>query len=381
MSQTSSSARRLYDVSSRQRYILFEEKQYLNFSSNDYLSLSDVELQSQFIEKSKPFSSFVLSNASSRLMTGNTHCYKVLEDALAALFEKESALVLSSGFMVNCGVLPALVQKRDLIIADKLVHASIVDGLRQCSCDFERFGHNDMAALRRLLERKRGDYDKVYLVVESIYSMDGDLAPMLDIIELKREFDVVLYVDEAHAFGVRGARGAGLCSELGLLDEVDIVIVTLGKALASQGGVVISTAEVRERLINTMRTLIFSTALPDISLQWSHFLVERVQAMMGEREQLMVLARRLYDNICDSITLERPSSHIVPIIMRSNEAVCRAQMLLRERGYWVTAIRHPTVPKGSERLRISLCCGITNEQIDAFSEALKEVYVSVMANN
>ncbi len=381
MSQTSSSARRLYDVSSRQRYILFEEKQYLNFSSNDYLSLSDVELQSQFIEKSKPFSSFVLSNASSRLMTGNTHCYKVLEDALAALFEKESALVLSSGFMVNCGVLPALVQKRDLIIADKLVHASIVDGLRQCSCDFERFRHNDMAALRRLLERKRGDYDKVYLVVESIYSMDGDLAPMLDIIELKREFDVVLYVDEAHAFGVRGARGAGLCSELGLLDEVDIVIVTLGKALASQGGVVISTAEVRERLINTMRTLIFSTALPDISLQWSHFLVERVQAMMGEREQLMVLARRLYDNICDSITLERPSSHIVPIIMRSNEAVCRAQMLLRERGYWVTAIRHPTVPKGSERLRISLCCGITNEQIDAFSEALKEVYVSVMANN
>ncbi len=370
MNEIDPSTRRLYNVSSRQRYLLFENKQYLNFSSNDYLALSDIDLQGEFLKKTAPFDNFVMSNPSSRLMTGNSICYEELEDAIARLYNKESALVLSCGFMANSSLLPALVERGDLIIADKLVHASVVDGIRLANCDFERFKHNDMQSLRRILERKRADYNRVYVAVESIYSMDGDIAPLEEIVKLKKEFDLQLYVDEAHAFGVRGSDGAGVCSELGITDDIDIIVVTLGKALASQGGVVVSSLEVRERLINNMRSLIFSTALPDISLMWAKYLVDRLGELNHLRNHLRALTARL----CDNLKINHSPSHIIPIVLGSNEAVHKAQLRLREMGYWVTAIRHPTVQKGGERLRISLSAGVTMEEIDNFSAALLSLY-------
>lgn len=356
------SSRCLYSVHSEQRYLFFENKQYLNLSSNDYLGLSDVALQREFIEKYDPCQRFVLSNPSSRLMTGNSECYDSLESSIAKLFKKESALVLSCGYMVNNSLIGAIADNHDLIVVDKLVHASIVDGIRLSGCDFERFRHNDLNHLRQIIAKKRAAYNKVFVVVESIYSMDGDTAPITELVELKKEFDLMLYVDEAHAFGVRGESGAGLSEELGVGDQIDIIVATLGKSAASQGGVVVCSLSMRNRLINKMRGLIFSTALPDISLMWSRFIIERMPNYTQKREHLKKISRF----VADSLSLKNCDSNIIPIITGSNESAVELQMKLRECGYWVSAIRHPTVAKGGERIRISLSADISDNEIAQF---------------
>ncbi|MEG1634685.1 MAG: 8-amino-7-oxononanoate synthase [Rikenellaceae bacterium] len=363
MNDLDASCRRLYSVHSKQRYLFFENKQYLNLSSNDYLGLSSEQLQHEFLDTCKPFERFALSNPSSRLMTGNSECYDDLEHSISQLFGKENALVLSCGYMINSSLLGAISEPGDLIIADKLVHASIVDGMRLSLRDFLRFRHGDMAHLRSLLEKNRALYKRVFVVVESIYSMDGDVAPIMELIALKKEFNIVLYVDEAHAFGVRGKNGAGLAEELGVGSQIDIIVATLGKATASQGGFVVCSNSVKELLINKMRGLIFSTALPDISLMWSKFIIDRLPSFSSKREHL----KKISTLLAHSLSLSGMQSHIIPIVVGSNEAAVKLQMKLRDGGYWVSAIRHPTVAKGSERIRISLSADITEQEMNDFT--------------
>lgn len=362
MDSFDASARYLHSVHNEQRYLFFENKQYLNLSSNDYLGLSDAALQREFLDLYEPFNRFVLSNPASRLMTGNSAYYDSLESSIAKLFKKEAALVLSCGYMVNSSLLGAVTESGDLILADKLVHASIVDGIRLSARDFERFRHNDMNHLRQIIERKRSSYNRVFVVVESIYSMDGDTAPINELIALKKEFDIILYIDEAHAFGSRGGSGAGLSEELDVGDQIDIIVATLGKSAASQGGFVVCSLELRNLLINKMRGLIFSTALPDISLMWSKFIVDRMASFSQKREHL----KNISQLTAKSLSLPDCQSNIIPIITGSNESAVDLQMKLRNGGYWVSAIRHPTVAKGSERVRISLSADISDEEIGKF---------------
>ena len=366
----SSNYRKLHVVSTRQKYIISGNKQYINLSSNDYLGLSDIELQQEFVKTLDFDTEFLMGTPASRLMTGNISAYIDLENKIATLLGKESAIVLSSGFMVNTGVLPALTESEDLIIADKLVHASIIDALRLCKCKWTRYRHNDINHLRQILEKEKGNYKNIYVVTESIFSMDGDSCNLKQIVELKKEFNFKIYLDEAHAFGVKGDSGLGLSQQEGLLPHVDYYVATFGKAIASQGAFIACDKTSAKVLINRMRTLIFSTALPKISLLWTGFIIGKLLSFEHKREKLIELSTRLSTHI--NVGVDN-FSHIKPIIVGTSSTTMLLSQELLERGFWVTAIRYPTVPKGEERLRISLNCHLDNEDIDLFSETLKEL--------
>lgn len=354
------------------------EKEYYNLSSNDYLGLAEPALQNRFL-LSADMERFLLGNPSSRLMTGNSPAYAALENALAGLQGAEAALVLGSGFAVNTGVLPAVTQKGDLILADKLVHASLIDGLKLCDgAEWQRFRHNDMEQLASLLGKAQGKgYGRIVVVTESLFSMDGDFAPLSALAELQHRYGFLLYLDEAHAFGVYGpasAEGAGLLAAYNAEHpdmplRAEYLVVTFGKALASQGAAVICSRETKELLVNRMRPLIFSTALPDISLEWTRFLLGLFPEFGPRRKRLQDLIAIVNNKLQPSTPY---GSQIIPIPAGSNENALRMADLLKEEGFWATAIRHPTVPRGEARLRVSLCAGHTPYKIEQFATLCRQ---------
>lgn len=360
--------RELHSITTVQKYIISDKKQYINFSSNDYLGLSDTVLQQKFINSLDLSSNFYLGTPSSRLMTGNIEAYNTLETNIARILKKEAALVLGSGFLLNSGALAALTQPNDLIIADKFVHASIIDGIKLCKCDWVRFKHNNIEHLKTILDKKHKQYKNIYVVTESIFSMDGDSAKLTEIVELKKKYGFKIYLDEAHAFGVIGENGYGLSEKLELLNEVDYYVATMGKAIASQGAFIACDNISREVLINKMRTLIYSTSLPEISLLWSNFIICQLPKFNHQRRNLTKLLTKLSTFI--NINVDN-FSHIVPIVLGNNVATTKLANELKELGYWVTAIKYPTVPKGGERIRISLNSHLTLEDINKFGEVLK----------
>ncbi len=375
--------RQLRSMRSEGRYLHLEGRRYLNLSSNDYLGLShspysQLDLGAYWdIEPER----YLHGNPSSRLMTGNSPEYTLLEDELAALFPDKQALVLSSGYMANIGIVSGLAQAGDLILADKLVHASLIDGLRLSAADFKRFAHNDIAQLERLLQRHASHQGQIWVLVESIYSMDGDIAPLREIAALKEQYDFALIVDEAHSVGVRGAQGQGLCAEYGLLDQVDVLMMTFGKAFAGAGAAVLCAPLMREYLINKMRPLIFSTALPPITLLWNAMLLrecrtdslhEREPATYPRISERRAHLRTLQQTLGDALQRDIPSS-IVPLHAGSNERALALAAAAQEAGYWVTAIRPPTVPEGQARLRLSLHAGMTHQDIHHIAELCKKL--------
>lgn len=355
------------------------EKEYYNLSSNDYLGLAEPTLQNRFL-LSVDVERFLLGNPSSRLMTGNSPAYTALEEAVAGLLGSEAALVLGSGFAVNSGVLPSVTQKGDLILADKLVHASLIDGLRLCGegVEWQRFRHNDMEQLATMLGRAQGKgYGRTIVVTESLFSMDGDFAPLDALAELQQKYGFLLYLDEAHAFGVYGpefAPGAGLLAaynaahpELPLRAEYHVV--TFGKALASAGAAVACSQQTKELLVNRMRPLIFSTALPDMTLEWTRFLLGLFPEFNLRRKRLQDLIAIVNNTLQPEIPYR---SQIIPIAAGSNENALRMAAALRNEGFWTTAIRHPTVPQGEARLRVSLCAGHTPYKIEQFATLCRQ---------
>ena len=367
--EATGSLRALPQAESRGRWISRDGRRMLNLSSNDYLGLaSERSLAEEFADSLHSTSSgggwLPLSSSSSRLLTGNHEAYGALEERLAAMYGRESALVLSSGYHMNSGVLPALCDRKTLILADKLVHASLIDGIRLCEGRCIRFRHQDYAQVESILEKETGAYERIFIVTESIFSMDGDLAPLQRLVELKRRWpSVMLYVDEAHAVGVRGANGLGLAEECGCIGDIDLLCGTFGKALASVGAYVVCDRVIKEYLVNKMRTLIFTTALPPVNVAWSLFIMERLQQFGGRREHL--------DKISSEVRkafalrgMQMPSgSHIIPMIIGSSaDAVLRAEDMQRH-GFYVLPIRPPTVPEGTSRLRFSLTASLKEEDI------------------
>lgn len=362
--------RTLNETQALQKYIINGRKQYINLSSNDYLGIGASELQSQFIDTVDLRANFLMSNPSSRLMTGNSPHYTQIETKIASMYGKQSALMLSSGFMLNSGALPALTCEHDYIIADKLVHASIIDGLRLCECPFTRFRHNDIAHLRTILA-KTVCKGTIYVALESIYSMDGDTVPLRELIALRSEFNFKIYLDEAHAFGVHRL---GIAHEMGLLDEIDYLVVTLGKAAASSGAFIVMDSLSKEMLINRMRTLIFSTAIPPINIMWSSFVLDRICEMNDRREHLLKLSKILSSAVEEITGHPTVQSHIIPIIIGDNARCIELSNLLKDSGFWATAIRYPTVAKGAARLRISLTSSLTEDDIFRFIEEFRFLY-------
>jgi len=338
----------------------------VNFSSNDYLGLmNDEELKQSFI-KENPISKWKLSSSSSRLLTGNSSPYKRLEAQMAIAFDREACLVYNSGYHANIGILPSLTSNKDLIIADKLVHASLIDGIQLSQAEFRRFAHLDYDHLEQILSTNRDKYEQVFIVCESIYSMDGDLSDLQKLVALKKKYNAYLYIDEAHAIGARGENGLGLCEEQNCIQEIDFIVGTFGKALASYGAYIVCDDVIKQYLVNTSRSMIFTTALPPLNIAWTSFVFERLASFKDLRQSLAINSKVLAKNL-DSDS----ESHIIPYILGENDIAVSCSQYLRENGFYVLPIRHPSVPLGTARLRYSLAADISLESISKVSNYLQ----------
>ncbi|MDR0544960.1 MAG: 8-amino-7-oxononanoate synthase [Odoribacteraceae bacterium] len=345
-------------------------REMLNFSSNDYLGLASNPALREEFRRETDVLALGYSAASSRLLSGNHEYYTLLERELGEMYGKE-ALVLASGYHANIGVLPALAGKRDWILSDKLVHASIIDGMQLSEAEGTRFRHLDYEHLRELLARQREMYENVFIATESVFSMDGDVADLQELCDIKREFDAFLYVDEAHAMGARGTNGLGCCEEQGCAEDIDFIVGTFGKALASQGAFVACDGLFKEFLVNTQRSLIFSTALPPLNVAWTRFVLRRLPDLYADRLRLADVAGRLRETLVKRGFETRGASHIVPCLCGSNENSAYLSSQFRDNGFFVLPIRYPTVPKNEARLRFSLNAAIPDEDYECLFEFIE----------
>ena len=347
-----------------------DRREYLDFTSNDYLGLAGMKtLQEEFFARTGT-TAIPLSSSASRLLSGVQEEFEALEEKLERLYGR-SALLFNSGYHANTGMIAALGDSHTLILADKLVHASIIDGYRLSDARMVRFRHNDIAHLEKLLARMAGDYERVIVVVESVYSMDGDSPDLQAITELKQRYgNVMVYVDEAHAFGVCGPKGLGLCATPEIAGDVDIVVGTLGKAGASSGAFVITGKRIKEYAVNSARSLIFSTAIPPICCSWTNFLLDKIIVMDDERQHLKNLGVRLAESLQPLTDVEITPSHIQPFILGDSRRAVELSGALLEEGIKVLPIRTPTVPAGTERLRISLSAGMDVSDVDRLAAAI-----------
>ena len=368
-----SNLRRLPQLTHEGRTVIADGRHMLNLSSNDYLGLAaDRQLKEEFLQTLTP-DTFLPTSSSSRLLTGNFGIYEELETELATLFGTETALVLNSGYHANMGILPAVSDAQTLILADKLVHASIIDGIRLSTARCIRFRHNDLVQLERLLEQHHATFRQLIIVTESIFSMDGDQADLTALVRLKKRYsNVLLYVDEAHAFGVRGLRGLGCAEETGCIREIDFLVGTFGKAAASAGAYIVCRRTIREYLVNRMRTLIFTTALPPVNIAWTLFIVRRLGSFRERRIHLENISNILREVLKEK-GYECPSaSYIVPMIVgKSSETILKAEELQRH-GFYALPVRPPTVPEGTSRIRFSLTAEIREEEVRKLVKYIKK---------
>lgn len=323
-----------------------------DFSSNDYLALAehpDVILQSRnFLEN------FGTGSGAARLMSGDLTLHHLLEEEVARLKGCESALVFGSGYLANIGIIPALVGRGDVIFSDRLNHASIYDGCQLSGAKFHRFRHNDPSHLEELLRRQRGK-GQALIVVESIYSMDGDRAPLKELVALKERYDALLMVDEAHATGVFGASGGGVVEEDGVTGQVDVVMGTFGKALGSYGAYGAASREMISYLVNRARSFVYSTALPPAVIGASLGALSVVKNEPDRRSNLKRKAAYFKECLKEhGITEDFGPSQIVPVLVGDSSRAMQVAKMLRSAALYVTAVRPPTVPEGTARLRFSI---------------------------
>ena len=347
------------------RDVTVDGRRMLNLSSNDYLGLAnDLSLREEFLKNLTP-ESFLPTSSSSRLLTGNYTVYEELEQQLSTMFGAESALVFNSGYHANTGILPAVSDARTLILADKLVHASLIDGIRLSSAKCIRYRHNDLSQLQRLISENHNAYEQIIIVTESIFSMDGDEADLHALVQLKKSYsNILLYVDEAHAFGVRGDNGLGCAEEQNCINDIDFLVGTFGKAIASAGAYIACRQVIREYLINKMRTFIFTTALPPINIQWTSWILEQLPSLQEKRTHLLRISNKLKTALVDKGYNCPSVSHIVPMIVGASEnTICKAEEIQRK-GFYALPVRPPTVPEGTSRIRFSLTADITEHEID-----------------
>lgn len=365
--------RQLTETECGERLIVRDGAPMLNLSSNDYLGIAqDHSLWKSFLEETPP-ERLLPSAVSSRLLTGNHPAYTRLERLLTRLYDRPAALVFNSGYHANSGILPAIADNRTLILADKLIHASLIDGLHLGHAPYIRYRHNDYQHLEALLREKAPLFDTVIVATESIFSMDGDICDLPRLIALKREFrNVMLYIDEAHAIGVRGQHGLGLCEEYNCIADVDMLVVTFGKAIASVGAALICDREIKEWLVNTMRPFIFTTALPPINVEWTYYILSHLDDMADKRRHLATIAQRVNDTITQERGNTGSRSHIIPYIIGDAAEAQAEAIRLQRQGFYLLPVRPPTVPAGTSRLRISLHAGCNDEEIDRLIVALTQ---------
>jgi 8-amino-7-oxononanoate synthase len=344
----------------------------VNLCSNDYLGLSDdprlkLAIQTALNETNR------VSSTGSRLLSGNDHAWETLEEKLASFVGAEAAVYFSSGYMANIGLFTSIVQPDATVFSDSANHASIIDGIRLSRCRKVIFTHSDLQSLERALRSSQSEGER-FIVTESIFSMDGDRTNLDDLYTLADRYDAGVIIDEAHATGVAGPGGRGLVSSSGRPDCVLATLHTCGKALASMGAFVACSRTLRQYLINKARSFIFSTALPPyVAAQTSSAVTIALEANEN-RARLNQLSKYLRDELqARGFNTARSESQIVPVVLGSNEEALRVAKSLVDRGFAVKAIRPPTVPAGSARLRLSITAALGINEISHLIQALDDV--------
>ena len=307
----------------------------------------------------------------SRLINGNLALHEAFEAELAAFLGSESALVFATGYMANVGVIPALVGPEDEVISDALSHASIVDGCRLSRARVSVFPHADLDAAEQRLREAADRSGRVLLAVDGVYSMDGDVAPLRELVALARRYGAMLLLDDAHGTGTLGAGGRGSAEWLGVSEGIDVHLGTLGKALGSFGAFVAGSARLRELLVNTARSFIFSCALSPPQVAAAGAALGLVSREPWRRERLQANAARLRARLSERGIDTAPSTtHIIPVIVGENAATMALCEGLLEHGFYAQGIRHPSVPRGSARLRITPMATHSEAEIDSLAESL-----------
>ena len=352
------------------------DRTYINFASNNYLGLTHHRQILAAMRAAEACSAGAGAGAAA-LICGYGPAHASAEAALARWKSTESALLLPSGYQANHAAVQTLaaVTKEEggvRFLIDKLAHASLIDAVRGSGQPFRIFPHNHLGKLRRLLEG--GESQLQVVVTESIFSMDGDAADLPGLVELKRRHGFVLLLDEAHGSGVYGAGGAGYAAECGLEREVDLAVVTFSKALGCMGGAICGSQTLIEAAINYAPAAIYSTSISPVLAAGVEAAIDVVQREPQRQHRLRQLARQVRQRVRElGFTLPPGDSPIIPIIMGSEEAALSAAQSLRDRGLLVPAVRPPTVPRGTSRLRVTLSSEHTDEEVEQLIEALKEV--------
>jgi len=344
----------------------------INFSSNDYLGLAGHPALGEALERAA--AAWGSGASASRLVCGDFAPHRELENALARFEGGEAAALFGSGYAANCGLVPVFAGRDDVVLSDALNHASLVDGCRLSRARVEVYEHRDVDALAQALRRARGAR-RILVATDTVFSMDGDVAPLREIAEACEREGAILAVDEAHATGVLGPRGAGLVAELGLEKSVDLRMGTLSKAVGVHGAYVVCSRACRDLLVNRARSLVFSTALPPAIAEAALVALALVSGEEGEARRGKL--RRSIARVATELRkLGLPTSDatpIFPIVLGAPEAALRAAAVMREKGLYVRPIRPPTVPEGTSRLRIALSAAHEEEHIERLLAALRDL--------
>ena len=361
--------------SSNSGRIILNGKEVINLSSNNYLGLVDhpdvIDAAILAIKK------YGVGAASARNIIGNFDLYDTLEKKLADFKGEEAAVVFQGGYVTNLGLIPLIVDKGDLVLSDELNHASIIDGIRMCKADKKVFKHMDMADLENILKEGRKKYRRVLITTDTVFSMDGDIAPLDQIVKLAKEYDALTYFDDAHGTGVMGKNGKGTVDEFGLTGQVDFTIATISKAIPSVGGYVVGSRAMREWVMRNARPILFSTCIPPSSLAAAIKMVEMLSSSSKYVDQLWENTNYFKTKLKEkNIDIGNSKTPITPVIIGEEDRTRKFSKDLLEKGIIASPIVFPVVPRGKGRVRCIITAGHTKDELDYCIDTIVNLYQS-----
>lgn len=370
--------RRLRTITSNQEaHVTIGGKDYVSFSSNNYLGLAShkkvKEAAVSAIQK------YGCGAGASRLIVGTMELHTKLEERIAQFEGKPAAILFCSGYVANVGVVTALVGHGDAIIVDRLNHASIVDAARLSGARLLVYPHKDMDRLESILKRYKKRYKKKLIVTDSVFSMDGDFAPLPEIVELAKHYSAMVMVDEAHATGIIGESGRGVAEHFGVTKKIDIIMGTLSKSVGSLGGFVVGSKELISYLQNKAHSFIYTTALPPAVCAASIAALDIIETESELREKFWVRVNMVKDGLKNiGFNLMNTESHIIPVLVRDAKTTMEISRYLYENGVLIPGIRFPTVPQGTARLRITVMATHTHSDVNkllTICEEAKKIFL------
>lgn len=351
-------------------------KSYILLGSNSYLGLS---VDPKVVESAKlALEKYGTGSGGSRLVSGSSDLHRMLEEKIAQFKNTEASILFSSGYLANVGTISALVGSDDIIYSDELNHASIIDGARLSRADVKVYKHLDLNNLQALLDSDKNKTCKKLIVTDTVFSMDGDLVPLPELVEISEQYCCMLMIDEAHATGVLGKRGSGATEHFGVEDRVPVVMGTLSKAVGSLGGYIAGSQELIDFIRNRVRSYIFDTSLPPASLAASITAIDIIENEPERREHLWKMVEQFKTGIEDTGLKVLPShSAIIPILIGDAEPALNFAKMLRDNGVFTPAVRPPSVPHGMCRIRATLMAQHTQEHVNTALKAFRAAYESV----